>query len=164
MFESLLLWGQSFVESHGMLGLFIVIFIGSSPLPVPVEVFALTMVSLGASPLATVVLASIGATLGGILTYSIGYGIFRVSCLESKMKEKGEKAKRWFEHHGAHAVFFFALAPLPYDAIALISGAARMSITSFVTATLAGRLLRYALVVSGGQEVLKLMYPYLGSL
>ncbi|WP_456474470.1 YqaA family protein [Candidatus Pyrohabitans sp.] len=164
MFESLLLWGQSFVESYGMLGLFIVILIGSSPLPVPVEVFALTMVSLGASPLATVVLATIGATLGGMLTYSIGYGIIKISGLESKMKEKGEKARRWFEHHGAYAVFLFALAPLPYDAIALVSGAARMRITSFVTATLTGRLLRYALVVSGGQEVLKVLYPFFSSL
>lgn len=150
-------WGREFAQSYGMAGLFIVMVIGSSPIPIPVELIALSMITVGAPPLPTAVFASIGATLGAGVTYMIGRGIVDLANFRRKHGAKVEKAKRWLDRYGVFAVFTFALFPLGFDAIALAAGGARMHALKFLLPTLAGRMIRYNIIFHAGYGFLELL-------
>ncbi|MFQ5800232.1 MAG: YqaA family protein [Candidatus Hydrothermarchaeales archaeon] len=155
MFEGFVEWAVAFFESYGLLGLFVIILIGSSPVPVPVDLVVATVVALGAPPIPSAIFAGLGASLGAIIIYYIGQGLITATHFVEKQKDKVERAHRWLEKYGAPAVFIFALTPLPYDAMALVAGGARMSLKKFYLATLLGRLLRYFFVAQVGYGALK---------
>ncbi len=159
MFEPLMEWSIEFIREKGLLGLFAVMVIGSSPIPIPVEVVALTAISLGAPSLPTALFAAVGATLGGLISYYVGKGFIDVSRLRARYEERLHEARDWLDKYGTAAIFIFAVTPLPYDAIALAAGAARMRKRKFVTATFFGRLLRYSILVMAGQGALKYLSP-----
>lgn len=155
--DFLLDWGREFAEGYGMLGLFIVMVVGSSPIPIPVEVVALSMITIGAPPAPTALFASIGATLGAGVTYMIGRGIVNIANFRKKHKEKVEKAKKWLDKYGVFAVFTFALVPVGFDAIALAAGGARMNAARFLIPTLAGRMIRYNIIFHAGYGFLEML-------
>lgn len=159
VFESLIEWSLEFIRDKGMLGLFIIMVIGSSPIPIPVEVVALTALSLGAPSIPTALFAASGATLGGLISYYVGKGFIDISRLRRRYEERLQEARDWLDKYGSAAVFIFALTPLPYDAIAIAAGAARMRKRKFVTATFLGRLLRYSILIVAGQGALKYLFP-----
>lgn len=140
-----------------MLGLFIVIVVGSSPIPIPVEFIALSAISVGAPPLPTAVFAGIGATLGAGVTYLIGRGIVDIANFRRKHGDKIAKANHWLDKYGVFAVFTFALIPLGFDAIALAAGGARMHALKFLLPTLAGRMIRYSIIFQAGYGFLGLL-------
>jgi undecaprenyl-diphosphatase len=158
MFEFFLDQLEGLVQDYGLLGLFIAMAIGSSPIPIPVEIFALTALSLGASPIPTALFATTGATFGGLISYYVGKGVVSFTKLKERYKDQMKHAGDWLDKHGTFAVFIFALVPLPYDAIALSAGGIGMKKRKFVTATFAGRLLRYLFLVAVGDEALEYLY------
>lgn len=160
--DFLLQWAGKLVQDYGLLGLFIVMIIGSSPIPIPVEVIAFSAIALGAPPLPTAVFASVGATLGGGITYLIGRGIVDLANLREKYEDKAERAREWLDRYGAFAVFVFALFPLGFDAIALAAGGARMNVARFLLPTLLGRAIRYTVIFQVGYGFLELLQvnPY----
>jgi membrane protein YqaA with SNARE-associated domain len=161
MFEFVVEWSKSLIQNYGLFGLFFVMILGSSPIPVPVEIFAITALSLGAPPYPTALFSAIGATIGGLISYYVGKGVIDFTHLREKYSREIGRAEEWLNHYGLAAVFIFALFPLPYDAMALTCGAASMRRRRFVTATFAGRIIRYLFVVRAGTEAMKFLYPYL---
>ncbi|MFQ6105567.1 MAG: YqaA family protein [Candidatus Hydrothermarchaeaceae archaeon] len=157
MFEFFLSWAENFVQNYGLVGLFIVMIVGSSPIPIPVEVIALSMIALGAQPTHTALFAALGATLGGTITYFIGAGIVNIANFREKHKDRMKTAKLWLDRYGFFAVFTFALIPLGFDAIALAAGGARMKMVRFVLALLAGRVIRYVIIFKTGHGLLELI-------
>lgn len=158
MLDFLFEWSTRIIQDYGLLGLFVAMVVGSSPIPVPVEVFAITAISLGASPFYTVLFASLGATFGGLITYYIGKGLIASARVRKKYEGKVGHMKMWVDKYGVLAVFIFAAFPLPYDAMAFAVGGVGMRKRKFVSATFIGRLLRYAFVVAGGKEALNYLF------
>lgn len=155
--DFLLEWAREFVQNYGLLGLFIVMIVGSSPIPIPVEIIALSTISLGAPPMPTAIFASIGATIGGGITYLIGRGIVDLANFRKKYEDKAERAKGWLDKYGALAVFTFALVPIGFDAIAIAAGGARMNPIRFLLPTLFGRAMRYTVIFHAGYGFLELL-------
>ena len=155
MFEGFVDWAAAVFESYGLFGLFIVMIIGSSPIPIPVEFIVVTVIALGAPPIPTALFAGFGASLGGLIGYYIGYGLISATGFIEKHRDRLDQAHRWLERYGAPAVFIFALTPLPYDAMAIAAGGGKMNLRKFYFATLAGRLLRYLFVAEVGYGALK---------
>lgn len=153
MLEFMLEWAKTLIHDYGALGFFIVMIVGSSPIPIPIDLIALTVVSLGAPPLETAILAGFGATLGGFLVYLIGAGVVNLSGIKERHAERMTRAKAWLDHYGAFAVFFVAVTstPMPFDAIAIAAGGAEMDKKKFLYSTLFGRLLRYFFIVYAGK-------------
>lgn len=160
MFESLMEFGQELVSDFGLPGLFVVMVIGSSPIPIPVELFVLGVLSLGAPPIPTALFAGIGATLGGLISYYLGKTIIRILKAETKYKNQMEKSKGWLDRYGIFAVFIFALTPLPYDAMAILCGGIKMELKYFILATFSGRIIRYSFLVYAGSKALEILYPF----
>ncbi len=162
MLEDLIGWFPPLFEKYGLLGLFIITVIGSSPIPIPVDLVVVSVVALGAPPILTAIFAGFGASIGAIIFYYTGSGLINATGIVKKHKKSIDKAKTWLSRYGAVSVFLFAVLPMPYDGMAVAAGAAGMDFKTFYVATLLGRLLRYFIVAEAGYSALR--YLTLGGL
>lgn len=127
----------------GYIGVFLASLIGSASIIVPIPFFVV-IVGAGAvlNPWLVGIAAALGATIGELTSYGVGYASGSVL---SEKKKKYEiwfhKAEKWFEkYRGFATVVIFAATPLPFDIIGLVCGAAEYNIKKFLFATLIGKL------------------------
>lgn len=151
MFEALqaflLNWSYDITDKYGLLGVVIVVFIGTTPIPIPAEIISLSFLKTGVQPWFLATISAIGATFGGLITYYIGMDITKFAKLEKKYRKQIKIAHAWLERHGELAIAIFAMTFLPYDAIALLAGSAKMDKAKFIIATFLGRIVRYTAVM-----------------
>jgi membrane protein DedA with SNARE-associated domain len=139
------------VQAWGYPGIFMLMLLESSSLPIPSEVilpFAGYLVSIGRLNLwITVIVATIAGIAGSLVDYYIGLKgvqsltqhrvLGRVLFSTSQL----EIAARWFNRHGAFMVFLGRLIPGFRTVVSFPAGAVRMSLAKFVAFTTAGCLL-----------------------
>jgi len=109
---------ENFARSYGYLGAFIVSFAGAASvfilIPYPAFVFILTAAGLNIWLLS--LLAGLGAALGEITGYLLGYGSGRL--IDKDYAEKFERIRKIFSQRPKlipFLVFIFGLTPLPDD-------------------------------------------------
>ena len=98
------------------------------------------------------VMATVGAVLGGYITYSLGRKGGK-EALEHKLnKKKAKKVFARFDRWGFGAVFVGALLPPPFPLVPVLlaAGALQYSKKKFVGALTLGRAVRYSLVAGLG--------------
>ena len=136
------------IESWGYTGVFILMVLESSSVPIPSEVilpFAGFLASLGQLDFwITVLIATVAGVLGSIIDYYIGLKgvdsltkhriLGRILFSPSQLST----ASRWFEKYGSSMVLLSRLVPGFRTVVSFPAGAVRMSITKFVTYTIAG--------------------------
>ena len=142
---------DAFVESltrllidWGLPGLFFSAFLAGSILPFSSEIVMAALVQLGLSPVACLLAASLGNTLGGITCYCMGR-IGNVHWIEKYLKVKKEKVDRmvaFLQGKGA-LMAFFAFLPAVGEAIAIALGFMRSNLMLTTVSMFIGKLLRY---------------------
>lgn len=145
------------VSSWGYVGVFSLMLLESSSLPVPSEVvlpFAGYLVSLGQLDLwATVVASTLAGITGSLIDYYIGMNgmgvLNRHKALERLLINRTnlERAERWFKKNGALVVFLSRMVPAFRALVSFPAGAVKMSLPKFTACTLAGCLVWNALLV-----------------
>jgi membrane protein DedA with SNARE-associated domain len=138
------------VQSWGYAGLFALMALESSSLPIPSEVilpFAGYLVSQGLLNFWVAVLVSTLAGLAGSLVdYYIGLKGMSVlakrNTLRNFLYNKGrmDTAERWFKKYGAPTVFLSRLVPGFRTLISFPAGAVKMPLSKFIAYTTAGCL------------------------
>jgi membrane protein DedA with SNARE-associated domain len=141
------------VSSLGYLGIFVLMLLESSSLPVPSEVvlpFAGYLVSTGYHQLGfweVTTVATVAATIGSLIDYYIGLKGIEVL---TKHKILGRAvfstdqltfAGNWFKRHGSFTVFAARLVPGLRTLISFPAGAAKMPLAKFLVFTTTGCLL-----------------------
>ncbi len=142
-------WAQAFVETTGYLGIFLVSFIGSASIILPVPFIAVVF-SAGAflNPLFVGISAGFGAALGELTGYGVGYGGQKIM---KKYKPYFDLAEKWFQKHGGFfVIFIFAVTPLPSDVIGLLCGAMKYPVKKFIIASLLGKIVANLIVAYAG--------------
>ena len=139
-----------YLSSFGYLGIFLISLIGNATIifPLPSAIF---IFSLGAflNPFFLAIIAGIGATLGEVIGYSLGYGGWKVS--KKKYGKKLNKAKKLFEKYGGFFVLFlFAATPLPDDIAGIIGGFFKYDIKKFFIAVFLGKFSFYLILSIAG--------------
>jgi membrane protein DedA with SNARE-associated domain len=148
------------VSSWGYPGIFGLMILESSSLPVPSEVilpFSGYLVSTGQlNFLETVVVATVAAIVGSLIDYYIGLkGIEALT----KRKVLGRAllsmdqltfAGKWFSKYGALAIFLGRLIPGVRTLISFPAGAAKMPLPKFLVYTTAGCLLWNSILIYVG--------------
>jgi membrane protein DedA with SNARE-associated domain len=138
------------VSSWGYVGVFVLMLLESSSLPIPSEVvlpFAGYLVFLRQLNLWAVLSVATAAGIGGcLIDYYVGMKaahamsqhriLGRVFFTRSQL----EVAGRWFVKYGASVVFFSRLIPGFRTIVSFPAGAARMPLAKFITYTTAGCL------------------------
>lgn len=135
-----------FIDSVGLIGVFILMTLESACIPVPSEatmLFAGFNVSEGEMTLLGITAAGVlGNLLGSWIAYAVGY-YGRLELLERhKILHVNPKhlaaADRWFDRHGDATVFWTRMLPIIRTFISLPAGVARMPFWRFTLLTLAG--------------------------
>ena len=141
-------WTVDAAESFGLIGLFIVSATESAIQPVPPDLVSWPM-ALGAGSLsevmAIVLVATIGSVLGSLGGYWIGSvaGDYALSRFASESSIA--RLEQIMQRHGSFGVFFAALGPVPYKALAWTAGAGSMPLIPFVISGGIGRLMRFSI-------------------
>jgi membrane protein DedA with SNARE-associated domain len=135
-----------FIDSVGVLGIFILMLLESACIPIPSEatmLFAGFNVSTGEMTLFEVVAAGvIGNLIGSWAAYAVGY-YGRIELLDRNRlihvnRRHLQWADDWFERHGDATVFFTRMLPIIRTFISLPAGVARMPFWRFTVLTFVG--------------------------
>jgi membrane protein DedA with SNARE-associated domain len=135
-----------FIDSVGVLGVFVLMLLESACIPIPSEatmLFAGFNVSEGDMTLLAIVVAGVAGNLvGSWIAYAVGY-YGRIELLDrNRLIHINRKhlawADDWFKRHGDATVFFTRMLPIIRTFISLPAGVARMPFWRFTAFTLAG--------------------------
>jgi membrane protein DedA with SNARE-associated domain len=135
-----------FIDSVGLIGVFVLMLLESACIPVPSEaimLFAGFNVSEGDMTLFGIVAAGVlGNVVGSWIAWAAGY-YGRLELLEkNRLIHINPKhlawADSWFQRHGDATVFFTRMLPIIRTFISLPAGVARMPFWRFTWLTLAG--------------------------
>ena len=146
----LLQWSQSMVAGFGYLGIFIVSIVGSATIILPVPAF-LAIFAAGSvlNPWLIGIIGGLGSTIGEFTGYLVGMGGKKV--IEKRHKKWLDRAKVWFEKHGAFPIIFlFAATPLPDDVVGILCGVIKYDVKKFFLATLIGKIVMTTALAWGG--------------
>lgn len=148
------------VSSWGYAGIFLLMLLEASSLPIPSEVilpFAGYLVSLGQLNLWTTILVStLAGIAGSLIDYYIGMKgtdmLARRRILDKLLfdKKRLEMAKKWFDKYGAFFVFLSRMIPAFRTLVSFPAGAVKMPIRKFVAYTTGGCLVWNAFLVYVG--------------
>jgi len=163
-------WTLSLAEKRNALwGLFGVAFAESSFFPIPPDVLLIPL-CLGGPKRALLVAAvcSLGSIVGGMFGYLIGSFFFDAvgrpilefyHAMATFQYLVGE-----YEKNAVWIVFTAAFTPIPYKAITITAGVAKISFLPFVLASAAGRSMRFflvaGLIMSFGEKVRAFIEKY----
>ena len=154
MIDTLVQW----LIDWGYPGLFLSAFLAGSLIPFSSEIVLLTLVKLGLNPMACLVLATLGNTLGGMTCYGMGWA-GRTDWIERYLHVKQDKVDRmqlFLQGKGA-MMAFFAFLPFVGGVLAVALGFMRSNITVTTLSMMLGKLLRYIVLLWAMQEPLQLV-------
>lgn len=133
------------LNEYGLLALFLVSFCASTLLPLGSEWFLVALLLQGSDPVAAVIIATLGNSLGSATNYLIGY--YGGDWLAKKLLRIGESrqqhAEFWFNRYGSWALLL-AWLPIVGDPLCLVSGMLRTPVMRFSLLVIVGKGLRYA--------------------
>ncbi len=148
------------ISSWGYVGVFLLMLLESSSLPIPSEVvlpFAGYMASTTQLDLGlTILCATVAGVLGSLIDYYIGRKGVNVLAKYKLLgrvvfsPEQLTTAANWFGKYGATAVFLGRLVPGVRTFISFPAGAVKMSVGKFIAFTAAGCLIWNSILVYVG--------------
>lgn len=160
LFLLLLLWSQRGILSsfsrYGYLGLFVINVVSNATIFLPIP--SIASVFVGGSiwnPFLVAVVSAIGAALGELVGYFLGYGGRGLWDGEKEESSWFGKIAYLFRHNGFITIFFFSLIPFPlFDFVGIISGSMNYPLWKFALAVTLGRFVRDIFIAWGGARIL----------
>lgn len=133
------------LEEVGLLGLFIGTFLAATVLPFSSDALYIAALAAGTSPVATLVVGTLGNWLGGITTYYVGR-LGKWEWIEKWFKVKPEtleKQKRYIDKYG---VWMALISWIPFvgDVVALALGFYKSPAVWTLFLLLVGKFSRFA--------------------
>jgi membrane protein YqaA with SNARE-associated domain len=146
------------VNSLGLIGLAIVNFLSSSILPIPSEPAILVATNFYSLEL-VFIFTMIGAMLGSILNYYIGYtGIRKLFFnLFDRNKKQERAAKAWIEKYGLWSLFLVQWIPIIGDPLMIAIGAVKVDFRKFLIFLFFAEALKAVIVIYLGTILFSLI-------
>jgi membrane protein YqaA with SNARE-associated domain len=138
---------MEYFSEFGYAGLFIAAFLAATVLPLSSEVVLTALLLNGLSPVALVLVATVGNVLGSLTNYGLGYWA-SLSVIRKWLKMSEDefvKAERRFERYGLVSLCF-AWVPVIGDPLTVIAGVLRIRMLWFAPLVTAGKLIRYVVI------------------
>ncbi len=154
-----------FFEHYGAVGIFFISFIESFISPILPDLLLIPMALADMEKaIYYSAIATLGSVLGGIIGYFIGNKL-GLPVLEKYAPAKHvETIHDWLERYGGWAIFFAALAPIPYKFVSISAGVFRVNMMVFLFASIIGRgkrfLLEGILIFYYGPSAVELIKAY----
>ena len=132
----------------GLPGLFISALLAGSIVPFSSELVLVALVKLGLPPIACLISATLGNTVGGMTSYYMGR-LGKISWIEKYFKvkkEKVDKMVKFLQGKGA-LMAFFTFLPAIGEVIAIALGFMRSNTWLTIVSMFVGKLIRYILLL-----------------
>ncbi|MEA3544877.1 MAG: YqaA family protein [Thermodesulfobacteriota bacterium] len=147
-----------FFTEYGLWSLFFISFCASTLLPLGSEWLLVALLLQGSHPVATVVIATLGNSLGSGTNYLIGYygGDWLAEKLLRIDTKQQQQAESWFNRYGNWSLLL-AWLPIIGDPLCLVSGMLKTPVIHFSLLVTTGKGLRYSiltLLTLQGAEIL----------
>ena len=154
-----------FFQQYGVVGLFVVSFIESFISPIFPDLILIPMaLSTPEKAIYYSMIATIASVLGGILGYFIGDRLGLPVLQKYAPAKHVETIHNWLDKYGGWAIFFAAMAPIPYKFISISAGVFRINMFVFLLASVFGRgkrfLLEGVLIFYYGPKAIELINTY----
>jgi len=154
-----------FFQQYGAVGLFIVSFIESFISPILPDLILIPMaLSTPEKAIYYSMIATVASVLGGIVGYFIGDRLGLPVLQKYAPAKHVETIHNWLEKYGGWAIFFAAMAPIPYKFISISAGVFRINMFVFLLASVFGRgkrfLLEGLLIFYYGPKAIELIKNY----
>jgi membrane protein YqaA with SNARE-associated domain len=135
------------LTEYGLLSLFLLSFCASTLLPLGSEWLLVALLLDGSNPLNSVLIATLGNSLGAATSYLVGRwgsdwllsGLLRID------QARQQQAESWFNRYGSWALLLSWL-PVVGDPLCLVSGSLKTPLLRFALLVTSGKGLRYATV------------------
>jgi membrane protein YqaA with SNARE-associated domain len=145
LYDWVLSWANT---PYGTPALFILSLVESSFFPIPPDPLLLALgISKPKKALWYATVCTVGSVVGGILGYCIGY--FFIESIGIKiielygLKDQYIAMQSFYEEWNALVVLVAGISPIPYKVFTIAGGAFKISIITFIVASLAGRGFRF---------------------
>lgn len=157
-FAENLQWLIALLTGYGYVGVFVISVLGNLLIFVPIP-YLLLILGLGArfDPVLVGIVGGFGATVGKIVSYTIGATGRKF--LSQQRRERLDYAKALIGRYGALAIFFFAASPLPDDVLYIPLGMMRYNLILFFISCLLGKIVLTSFVAFGG-GLLSFILPF----
>lgn len=154
-----------FFQNYGTVGLFFVSFIESFISPILPDLLLIPMaLSAPEKAIYYSVIATVASVLGGIIGYFIGNRLGLPVLQKYAPAKHIETIHNWLEKYGGWAIFFAAMAPIPYKFVSISAGVFRVNMVVFLLASVIGRgkrfLLEGILIFYYGPQAIELIKRY----
>lgn len=136
---------------YGGLALLLLAFVESSVFPIPPDVLLMAL-ALGKPGAAFrfALICSVGSVAGGLAGYLIGWllmdGLGRPIIELYNAQAAYAEVEQRFVAHGGWAVAIAGFTPIPYKVFTIAAGATRLSLSTFVLASVVSRSARFFLI------------------
>jgi membrane protein DedA with SNARE-associated domain len=141
---------SSFYSDSGYIGIFVISFIGSIIVFIPVPYFPILISSAlnkDFDPHMIALSSALGAVLAKIIIFIASY--YGRNILSNKTKTKMQPLQKLLSKYGAIGAFLAALTPIPDDLIYIPLGLAKYSAKKFAIATFLGKFIFGEIIVWG---------------
>jgi len=141
---------SSFYSDSGYIGIFVISFIGSIIVFIPVPYFPILISSAlnkDFDPHLIALSSALGAVLAKIIIFIASY--YGRNILSNKTKTKMQPLQKLLSKYGAIGAFLAALTPIPDDLIYIPLGLAKYSAKKFAIATFLGKFIFGEIIVWG---------------
>ncbi|WP_378954871.1 YqaA family protein [Pelosinus sp. sgz500959] len=154
-----------FFQNYGVVGLFVVSFIESFISPILPDLLLIPMaLSAPEQAIYYSVIATTASVLGGIIGYFIGNRLGLPVLQKYAPAKHIDTIHNWLEKYGGWAIFFAAMAPIPYKFVSISAGVFRVNMVVFLLASAIGRgkrfLLEGILIFYYGPQAVELIKRY----
>ena len=140
------------LSSLGLLGLFVVNIAASSLITFPPEPFIISML-LVSSPALVFLVSLVGATIGSLINYAIGYKGIRGFFVKRFPKEE-KRARDLFKRWGASVLVLSPWIPFIGDPMTLVAGMVKMDIKKFILIMTVSRAFKLMALIYLGDALL----------
>ncbi|HEU5107595.1 MAG TPA: DedA family protein, partial [Micromonosporaceae bacterium] len=141
-------WAAGVIEQLGEPGVGLLVALETIVPPIPSEMVLALAGYLDGEGRVHAVLVVLAATVGSVLGALVLYGVGRAAGMERLRRwldklplvdsEQLDKADRWFDRYGSHAVLFGRMVPVVRSLVSIPAGADRMPLPRFLTLTTVG--------------------------
>lgn len=129
--------------------LFFLSFLGPSPIPVPTDVFALSLVALGISPVPVLSVLIFGHILGLFFFYHLGYNSGRlIRHWEDKRHNRSYRvAEKLYRRYGKYSLTLCS-APFIGKPLVFIAGVFKLDTPNFIFWYMTGKIIWYGSILA----------------
>lgn len=147
---------KSIVSQHGLAGDFVLVFLGSTPLPFPTDAFFISGIALSNEPVAFTLVAILAAFIAGLFNYALALLLSKKWVEKQVGKQKLAEAKALFDAYGAWAILFFGAIPFSIivDPLIFVAGVARMDFKKFVLWMLLTRIIHFGALAVAAKQII----------